>query len=217
MPYNFTKKPKEIITVGDPNGIFIEVPLYGDLINKEAEQLENLTIQYQKWTQKLFKLAQDISKAKDLSLAQVLSLVSSDNLEDQANAFGEYLLALTNHSLAKPTESDRLTETALILLTSRVDPAITKQDVLDLPLEFVKQLNDVVFQETAKEYLTVQSLKEENSLLSEMVNLADSAIHSCIDLVGIVEKTVSEEYHQDLAEVSANLSGYFDLKASLGK
>lgn len=218
MPYNFTKTPKEIITVGNPQGIFVEIPLYGDVLNKEAEILERLNNEYQKWTQKLFKLAQEISSKKQIPLAKVLSLISSEDVEMQATEFGEYLQALVNHSLQKPSESQRLVDTALILLQSRVDANITKKDVADMPLEFIKQLNDVVYQEMSREYVAVQTLKEENNLLSEMVSIGEDAIHVCIDLVNTIETiTEDEEILGKLSKISDGLSNYFVLKSSLGK
>lgn len=218
MPkYNLKAKPKEILTVGSKKDLYIEIPVYGDLKAQEAEQLEQLNIHYQRWTQKLFKLAQDIAEVKQLSLVEVLTLISTEDIEGQAEKFGEFLEVLALHASQKPNETDKLIHSAFILLKSRVDPEITLEDIKDLPLEFLKQINDVVFMETSREYFSAQSLKEENSLLQEMVNLAETGIDSCIKTVHLLEEVVPPEYKQELTGIVTELSAYYDLKASLGK
>jgi hypothetical protein len=217
MSYNFAKKPKKTVTLGSPDEVYIDIPIYGDLLAKEAEELEKISSEYQKWTQQLFKLANTISEKTGMKLVEVLSCLSSDTPEEQVEALQGHMIPLLAHANTKPSDAQRLQNSSLVILQSRVDPQITLEDIKDLPVELLKQINDVVYQETSAQYQSYEALKKDYEIMKELVDLGESGIQSCIDLINFLSKGADEDTKENLDAISSNLSNYFLIKSTLGK
>lgn len=209
--FNFSLNSVPTELVGDENGFFVKLPVYGDLLAKEYQALEALERQETVWMGKLLDLATTLAERSNFDVWEVIGkLENLDAMTNQEKSelMGDLMPRLVKLESEKVAVEDRLTNTALVVLQSRISSGITMGDVLEFPQNFLKQINDFVAKEQAEgTNISYTSLRNNYDILlgkaalgEQLIMAYEDALHNPNDesLMKTVEtaKTSYWEYEQ---------------------
>lgn len=142
-------EPKDYTTVGD----LIKLPVYNDLLGMEYEELESIENEENEWNTRLLELANKVADEKGIDIYQVSELLSNaENAGEQEkmDIMGSHLLDFNRIISERPAESQKVLRLAKVVLTTRVNPELSSEDVKKLPRKIIQGLYDFLLEEQSE-------------------------------------------------------------------
>lgn len=205
--FNFNLKEVPTELIGDRDKFFVIMPVYGDLLAQEYQALEELEKTETVWMGKLLDLAGIIADRNNIDVWEVISkLEALDTMttSEKSELMGDLMPRLVKLETEKLGIQDRLTNTALVVLQSRIASSITMEDVLTFPQKFLKEINDFIAKEQAGgSNVSYASLKNQYDILlgkatlgEQLILLQDDYIEDLLDIDDSENYPAPEEYEQ---------------------
>lgn len=197
--FNFQLEPlkTEKITQGS---LFIELPVYNDLLGVEYDLIEEMEVTEMLWNSKLLELTEKLATSRNEQLADIFQLLNeaeSAGHEKRIELLGSFFPEFVAIINSKPKSRDGVLK-LVTQICRRANPEITEEEVRKLPRNFTQKIHDFCLREqlgdAAVPYNDLLGQKQTLEINYSKSRAVIDSIYNSTNKPGAVKSLIEEYY-----------------------
>lgn len=149
----------------------------------------------------MLNLAEELAETNNLELWDVIDKLQDLDaltLAEKSKLTGNQMPRLVALERERPSPQERMIDIALIVLRSRVDPNITKEQLSQIPNKLLKEINDFISKEQYDgKHVSYASLRTDYDILLGKASLGEQLILAYREVLDQAN-TVQGDYNPEL-------------------